>query len=253
MADLLRAEVLKLRTIRTPGILACAVLVVVTGAVITTAATSTFSSAGQPARQVLAVAGPAQTVALLLGVLAVTTEYRHATIIPDLLMTPRRIRLLMAKLVVLAAAGGALGLAVFGTAAASCLPVLAARHIPAGLDAAGLASIVAGGAASTTLFATLGVGFGAVVRSQVGAVVTALGLLYVVEPLLGAIPCAGDAVQRLGLAGLASAASATTAFLGSARLLSQPAAIGLLAAYAGVLVALGVMLLRHRDLPGQPH
>jgi ABC-2 type transport system permease protein len=252
MADLLRAETLKLRTIRTPGILAFAVLVVVVGAVTSTAATSTFSPLGQPARHVLAVAGPVQTVALLLGVLAVTTEYRHATITPALLITPRRTRLLMAKLVVLAVAGGVLGLAVFGAAAATGLPVLAARHIPSGLGAAGLAGIVAGGAVSTALFATLGVGFGAVVRSQVGAVVTALGLLYAVEPLLGTIPGAGDAVQRFGLAGLASAATATTAFLGNARLLSEPAAIGLLAAYAGVLMAGGLMLFAHRDLAGQP-
>jgi ABC-2 type transport system permease protein len=249
MTDLLRAEVLKLRTIRTPPLLALAVLVVVVGAAAATAATSTFSPSDHPARQVLAVAGPTQTIALLLAVLAITTEYRHGTITPVLLITPRRTRLLIAKLVVLAAVGAFLGLIVFGAASAVTLPVLAARNLPSRLDAGAVASLIAGGAAATALFAILGVGFGALVRNQVGGVVTALGLLYVAEPLLSAIPGLGDAVQRFGLAGLASAASSTTSFLGNAHLLTQPAAIGLLATYAAVVVAAGTVLFRQRDLP----
>jgi ABC-2 type transport system permease protein len=248
MIDLLRAEVLKLRTIRTPGLLALAVLVVVAAVAATVAATSTFSPSDHPARQVLAVAGPTQTIALLLGVLAITTEYRHGSITPALLITPRRTRLLIAKLVVLAAAGALLGLIVFGAASAMALPVLAARHIPSRLDAGATAGLIAGGAAATALFAILGVGLGALIRNQAGAVVTALALLYVAEPLLSAIPGAGDAVQRFGLAGLASAASTTTAFLGNAHLLTQPTAIGLLTAYTAVVTAAGAVLFRQRDL-----
>jgi ABC-2 type transport system permease protein len=246
-ASLLRAEVLKLRTIRTPAILALAVLAVVAGAVTVAAAMSTFSTAADPARQVLAIAGPAQTAALLLGVLAVTTEYRHGTITPALLISPSRIRLLTAKVIVLATCGAALGAVVFGVASAIALPVLAARHLPGHLDAASLAAVIAGGAASTAMFAVLGVGFGALVRNQVGAVVTALGLLYLAEPLLSAIPGTGDAIQRFGLAGLASAATATTSFLGSAQLLTEPAALGLLAGYAALVVVAGAVALRHDD------
>jgi hypothetical protein len=104
---------------------------------------------------------------------------------------------------------------------------------------------------TTALFAVLGVGFGAVVRNQVGAVVAALGLLYVAEPLLGALPGAGGVIQRFGLAGLASSASATSAFLGNAHLLSAPAGAGLLAGYATLVVAVGAVLFRQRDLPAQ--
>jgi ABC-2 type transport system permease protein len=249
MTGLLRAELLKLRTIRTPGVLGLAVLAVVAGAVVATATTSTFSPGDHPARQVLALAGPVQTVALLLGVLAVTTEYRHGTIVPALLITPGRLRVLIAKLIVLTAVGAVLGLLVFGAGAAIALPVLAARHVPSGLDGAGLAGLIAGGAVATALFAVLGVGFGAVVRNQAGAVVAALGLLYVAEPLLGALPGAGGAIQRFGLAGLASSASATSAFLGNAHLLSAPAGAGLLAGYAALVVAVGAVLFRQRDLP----
>ena len=248
MTSLLSAELLKLRTVRTPRVLGLAVLVVVAGAV--TATASTFSPGDHPARQVLAVAGPVQTVALLLGILAVTTEYRHGTLTPVLLMTPGRVRLLVAKLIVLTATGAVLGLVVYGAAATITLPVLSTRHIPDGLGPAGLAGLIAGGAAATALFAALGVGFGALVRNQVGAVAVALGLLYVAEPLLGAIPGAGDAVQRFGLAGLGSSASATSAFTGTARLFSAPAGVGLLAAYAVLVFAAGAALFRRRDLAG---
>jgi ABC-2 type transport system permease protein len=111
------------------------------------------------------------------------------------------------------------------------------------------AQAIAGGAAATALFAALGVGFGAVVRDQAGAVVAALGLLYVAEPLLEALPGLGGAIQRFGLAGLASSASATSAFLGNAHLLSAPAGAGLLAGYAALVVAVGAVLFRQRDLP----
>ncbi len=248
MTGLLGAELLKLRTVRTPRILGLAVLAVVAATVTVTGLTSTFSPGDHPVRQVLALCGPAETVALLLGVLAVTTEYRHGTIVPALLITPGRIRLLTAKLVVLTVTGAVLGLLVFGTGAAITLPVLGARHIPSGLGTAGLAGLIAGGAAATALFAALGVGFGALVRNQVGAVVAALGLLYVAEPLLGAIPGAGQEVQRFGLAGLASSASATTAFLGDAHLLSAPAGAGLLTVYAALVVAAGATLFRRCDL-----
>ena len=248
MTGLLSAELLKLRTVRTPGILGLAVLVVVAGAVTATASTS--SPAGHAARQVLAVAGPVQTAALLLGILAVTTEYRHGTMTPVLLVTPGRFRLLAAKLVVLTATGAVLGLVVYGTAAPITLAVLSARHIPDGLGAAGPTGIIAGGAAATALFAALGVGFGALIRNQVGAVVAALGLLYVAEPLLGAIPGIGDAVQRFGLAGLASSASDTSAVTGSAHLFSAPAGAGLLAAYTVLVVATGAALFCLRDLAG---
>jgi cysteine sulfinate desulfinase/cysteine desulfurase-like protein len=122
--------------------------------------------------------------------------------------------------------------------------------VPSQLDATGVTAIISGGAASTALFAVLGVGFGALVRNQVGAIVTALGLLYVAEPLLAAIPGLGDAVQRFGLAGVATAGSGTTAFLGSAHLLAAPTGLGLLAAHAALVVAAGAVLGCQCDLAG---
>jgi len=248
MTRLIRAEVVKLRSIRTYRLLALGALALIAAGVTATSLTASQTGGANPARDTLALAGLAQTFALIAGVLAVTTEFRHKTITQAVLITPRRTPLLTAKAGTLTVAGLAFGLLATGAAAAITLPVLGSRHIASHVDAAQLAAIVAGGAVATALAAALGVGAGAVIRNQVGAVVTVLGLLYVAEPLLGFIPHAGAAVQTYGLGGLASGATATTGFPTSAHLLGQIPAALVLAAYALVFLVAGAVLLRRRDI-----
>ena len=248
MTRLIRAEVVKLRSIRTYRLLALGALALIAAGVTATSLTASHTGGANPARATLALAGLAQTFALIAGALAVTTEFRHKTITQAVLITPRRTPLLTAKAGTLTVAGLAFGLLATGAAAAITLPVLGSRHIASHVDAAQLAAIVAGGAVATALAAALGVGAGAVIRNQVGAVVTVLGLLYVAEPLLGFIPHAGAAVQTYGLGGLASGATATTGFPTSAHLLGQIPAALVLAAYALVVLVAGAVLLRRRDI-----
>jgi ABC-2 type transport system permease protein len=248
MTHLLRAEALRLATTRTYWLLAAGVAALIAGGSAATAAATSFNPGISPARSVLAIAGLAQTVALLAGVLSVTGEFRHNTITPAVLITPRRTPLLAAKLITMAAAGLAFGLAATGLATAITLPLLAARHIPAGISGTQAAAIIAGGGAATALGAALGIGIGAIIRNQVGAIVTVLALLYVAEPLLGFIPHAGTAMQKYGLDGLASAATYTIGFPATAQLLGQGAAVLVLTAYTGAVLVTGAALLRHRDI-----
>jgi ABC-2 type transport system permease protein len=248
MIRLLRAEALRLATTRTYWLLAAAVAALIAGGTGATAAATSFTGGISPARSVLAIAGLAQTVALLAGVLSVTSEFRHKTITPAVLITPRRTPLLAAKLITMAAAGLAFGLAATGLATAITLPLLAARHIPAGVSGIQAAAIIAGGGAATALGAALGVGIGAIIRNQAGAIVTVLALLYVAEPLLGFLPHAGTAVEKYGLGGLAAAATHTIGFPATAQLLGQGAAILILAAYTAAVLSAGAALLRHRDI-----
>ena len=248
MTRLIRAEVVKLRSTRTYRLLALGALALIAAGVTATSLVASQTGGANPARDTLALAGLAQTFALIAGALAVTTEFRHKTITQAVLITPRRTPLLTAKAGTLTVAGLAFGLLATGAAAAITLPVLGSRHIASHVDAAQLAAIVAGGAVATALAAALGVGAGAVIRNQVGAVVTVLGLLYVAEPLLGFIPHAGAAVQTYGLGGLASGATATTGFPTSAHLLGQIPAALVLAAYALVFLVAGAVLLRRRDI-----
>jgi ABC-2 type transport system permease protein len=247
MTALIRAELRKLATTRTTWLLAAGALALIAGAVTASAAAASFTGVS-PARACLTMAGLAQTFALLAGSLAVTTEYRHKTITPALLISPRRLPLLAAKLVTLTVTGAAFGLLTFGTAAAIALPVLAGRHIASGLSQWQLTGILAGGSAATALFAALGVGIGTVVRNQVAAVITVLALLYVAEPLLGFLPGAGRVVQRYGLAGIDSAATGTTGYPAGAHLLGHYAGGAVLAAYAAAAMVAGAVLLRRRDV-----
>jgi ABC-2 type transport system permease protein len=234
MTRLLGAEALKLRTTRTSWLLALSALALIAAAVTATATATSFTAGVNPARGTLAIAGLAQTFALLAGTLAVTSEFRHKTITTAILITPRRTPLLAAKLIVLTAAGLAFGLLATGGAVA--------------IDSAQLAGIIIGGAVATALFAALGVGVGTVVRNQVGAIIAGLGLLYVADPLLGFIPGIGTAVQKFGLGGLSSGATGTAGFPASAHLLGQGAATLTLGGYALVFLLAGAVLLRRRDI-----
>jgi ABC-2 type transport system permease protein len=245
---LIRAEALKLRTTRTFWALTLGALGLVAIVVTAMSAASNFTPGDHPAQQALSLAGPAQTFALLLGVLAVTSEFRYQTMTPALLTTPRRTPLLGAKLITLAATGLILGLLAFAEAAAIVLSVLSARHIPSQASAAGVAGIIAGGAITTALCAALGVGFGTLVRNQAGAIVAALGTLYIVEPLLSVTPGTGAAVQRFGLGGLTSGASGTSGFPSSTHLLGQAPAALVLASYVLALITAAALLFRRRDL-----
>jgi ABC-2 type transport system permease protein len=248
MTRLIRAEVAKLATTRTFRLLAIGALVLIVAAVTLTALATTYTGGGSPARATLALAGLAQTFALIAGALAVTSEFRHKTIVPAVLITPRRGRVLAAKLIALAGAGLLLGLTASGMAAAITMPVLASRHIGSGIDGAQLAAIIIGSAAATAIGAALGVGAGAIIRNQVGAIVTLLSVLYVAEPLLGFIPHVGPAVQEFGIGGLATGASGTTDFPVTSHLLAQAPAVAVLAGYALVALLAGAVVLRHRDI-----
>lgn len=248
MTRLIRAEALRLATTRTYWLLAAGAIALIAGGVAPTAAATSFTGGISPPRQVLAIAGLAQTIALIVGALSVTGEFRHQTITPAVLITPRRTPLLAAKLITLAAAGLAFGLAATGTAAAITLPLLATRHISVGISGTGTAAIIAGSGIATALCAALGVGVGAIIRNQAGAITAVLALVYVAEPLLGLIPHLGPAIQQYGLGGLAAATAHTTGFPASAHLLGQPAAALVLVGYAAAALLVGAVLLHRRDI-----
>ncbi len=180
--------------------------------------------------------------------LAVTTDFRYGTITPALLFTPKRTQLLAAKAIALLRAGLVFGLLAFGIGAAIVFPILSSRGVATQLDGGDIARVIAGGTAATALFAVIGVALGAVIRNQVGAIVTALAMAYVVEPLLGFIPGVGDAIQKFGLGGLSSGAIGATGLHEDVKLLGQVPDLLVLAAYAAVLLIAGAVVLRSRDV-----
>ena len=245
MTRLVRAELLKLRTTRAAaGVLALTVAVT---ALIMTTVVLLAGRPGQPAVDsalltdlVVVAKGPLVVLALILGVLAMSGEFRHGTATPTFLVTPQRGRVVAAKVVALALAGVALAAASAVVALGIGLPWLRSEGVEVAVGADAGARLL-GLAATSALHAVLGVGLAALVRNQLVAV--AAGLLWMrVEDLLPAVlnrPRLGRWLPEGAAAALTGPSAAT---------LSMWAGGLLFAAYGLALTLLGTRLVVRRDL-----
>jgi ABC-2 type transport system permease protein len=247
MSRLISSELLKLRTTRTAMALIASIvgLVVLIGLIATL--TADFEQEEVLTVDLLGIAGFAQVFALILGILAVTTEFRHGTITPTLTVAPDRVRLVLAKLVAHVLAGLVLGILAVGLTTTIVLAGLSARDIDTGLTSGDIAKVVVGLILATALWAALGVGIGALVRNQVGAIVGALGWVLLVENLLTIIPTFGDWVQKYGLNGVTNALSNIESEV-TGDVLSQGAGGALLLAYTAAFLIAGTLAMRRRDI-----
>jgi ABC-2 type transport system permease protein len=247
MTRLISSELLKLRSTRTAIALIASVvgLVVLIGLIATI--TADFEQDEVRTVDLLGIAGFAQVFALILGLLAVTTEFRHGTITPTLVVAPDRVRVVLAKLVAHVLAGLILGVLAVGLTTAIVLITLSSRDIDTGLTSQEITEVVIGLVLATALWAALGVGLGALVRNQVGAIVGALGWVLLVENLLTIIPTVGDWVQKYGLNGVTNALSNIESEV-TGDVLSQAAGGALLVAYAATSVIAGMLAMRRRDV-----
>jgi ABC-2 type transport system permease protein len=120
----------------------------------------------------------------LVGALSITSEIRHGTIRPTFLMTPRRGRVIAAKIVASGLVGIVFGLFAVVVAICAGSAALAARGIPITLDGSDYILVPAGGIAAAALWAPIGLGLGAFLHNQVATLVTIFLWLFFVENLL---------------------------------------------------------------------
>jgi ABC-2 type transport system permease protein len=184
IARLTRAELRKLTT--TPAFLVTVAIAVALAVIGVVANAATAGHNGTPplgtdagTYQMLKL-GPVILVAMLvLGIIASGGEYRHRTIIPAMLITPRRGALVTAKAIATTTAGVVLSGLTFGLGLAAAAGELYARgvhHLPAGI-----AGMFAGLVATGVLFGLIGVALGYITRSTVAAVVGAVGWVVFAE------------------------------------------------------------------------
>ena len=140
-----------------------------------------------------------------------------------------------------------LGVLAVGLTTAIVLITLSSRDIDTGLTSQEITEVVIGLVLATALWAALGVGLGALVRNQVGAIVGALGWTLLVENLLTIIPTVGDWVQKYGLNGVTNALSNIESEV-TGDVLSQAAGGALLLAYTAAFVIAGTLAMRRRDI-----
>jgi ABC-2 type transport system permease protein len=182
--------------------------------------------------------------AALVGAMSITGEVRHGTIRPTLLATPRRARVVAAKVWVSVLIGAGFGLAAGVLAAGVGTAALLARGIDIQIGGGDYALLLAGSAAAAALWAAIGVGLGAVVRNQVPTVVGICAWLLFVEGLLvGDVADIGD-VGRFAPGALGEAISGQD----PDRLLAPALAAALLALYAAVAAAAGSLATTRRDV-----
>jgi ABC-2 type transport system permease protein len=124
---------------------------------------------------------------LVLGVLLITTEFRHGTSSSTFLAAPRRYPVLAAKLVLALAVGVLVGLAFTVVNGGLALPLLDSRggHLPATGE---IVRSYGGVVISLGLMCAFGFGVGAIVRNQVGAIVAAIAFFFILSPLPELLP-----------------------------------------------------------------
>lgn len=235
---LLRSELLKLRTVRTTwtmigiGLLAEALFAGLYVGLVS------LNDVG-PIDEVLTGTGLLMLMLLVLGVLSITTEFRHGTASTTFLAEPRRHPVMAAKLGAVLLTGIVAGLAYVAVNGGLALPLFESREgsLPPTGD---IVSVYAGVVASFALLGAFGLGIGAIVRNQVGAIIAAFAFFFVLSSLPELLP--GDIGDYFPAQAVGSLHGLPEEGLG------QVAGGLVLAAWSLALILIGTLLIRRRDL-----
>jgi ABC-2 type transport system permease protein len=240
MKSLIHAEITKLVTTRTAlGLLVGAVGISVLAVLAPgESAVAEFSRPFHEQQWVFIVATLMRVFLLVLGIRAVTDEFRHGTMTPTLLVAPNRNRLVTAKVIALAAAGIVVAMTAGAVLIASAMMLAALHGVTLELGAGDLPA-VAGMVLSGALWPVIGVGVGLIVKSQVAAIVGGLVWLMAIEEFVrGRL---GDFAGYLpGQAGLGLVVAPTGRFLLTTALT--------LAVYALASTTAGALTMGRRDV-----
>lgn len=191
---------------------------------------------------------------ILLGVLLVTGEFRHGTLVPTFLATPKRATVLSAKLITGAVTGAALGVVAVIATVGPVAAIFAATGKDPELTSADNLAMMARMILAFVLWTWFGLGLGSIVRNQVAAIVIALVLTQLIEPLIRAAAALAPSIEPVARY-LPSAASDTLTGSTFYAMLGAPGDaqqwwVGaiVLAVYAIVLTVIGAVTTWRRDV-----
>ncbi|MGI5167576.1 ABC transporter permease [Spirillospora sp. CA-253888] len=185
---------------------------------------------------------------MILGIIGITGEYRYQTITQAFLVTPRRYRLLVAKLAAYFLFGLAFGVANVLLTVAVALPALAIKGGSTSLLDHDVPTILGGTVLAMGLYALVGLGLGALIRNQVAAIIVAVGWVQLVEAILTvALPSVG---QWLPAGAVRAITRTSGGFGGMGELDTLPAWGGalLLLAYGLAFAAVATFTTVRRDI-----
>jgi ABC-type transport system involved in multi-copper enzyme maturation permease subunit len=195
---------------------------------------------------IIATAGSATAFILVLGIIGMTSEYRHMTITSTFLAQPHRGRVVGAKALTFAIVGAVLGIASVVTSTVLLfLLLLGQEH--ADIPVSRIVTVLLGVMLGMALYAIVGVAVGALIKNQIAATVLALLWVFLAEPLLSfALPAWGK-----WMPGGALNAAMDVRFDGQLQqtdLLPVWGGALLLLAYAAVLSAVALATTTRRDI-----
>lgn len=244
MRTQIASELRKLTSTRSSFTMLVALLAFVGLGVVATVTDTDLSNITRPLEQQPFLWVPLTIVplfALLLGLRSFTDEFRHGSIVPTLLASPNRERVLGAKLVTAAAGGLAFAAIATALAFAVGVPLLMSRTVEITGSAPVLAETVVRLFGATILWTAIGVGLGLAVRHQVAAIAGALIWMLAGETILSAF-LPGVAPYFPGSAGSAIVG------VNAEGLLAPGLAAVVLAGWAAVATLAGGTLMHRRDV-----
>lgn len=246
MINSIRLELLKLRT--TPALYVTVASAFALSLLSASVTIILKPNPGDPPRgsaaQVAHVLGqPSAVVSMamfILGVLVVAGEYRHRTMLTTFLAEPRRLRVIVAKLVTVAGIGAALAAATYAVTYVVS-DVLYARngvsHLAVDATRLGWGTVLSGAA-----YGLLGVAVGALTRNTVAAIIAGLVWIQLVE--VGILENAFPALAKWLPAGAAQGLTSVD----SSQFLPQAAAATVLVAWASAIVLVAGRVSIRREL-----
>ena len=234
IGGLLRSEALKAATMpATYGLLAAILAMTAINTALPLSDLHANLAVGHTVRHALGGGRDFIVLFVALGAVGAATEFRHGTAIPTFLATPRRPRLMRAKIAVYLALGLLAALAAAVVQLAIVLPWAAANGHALGPWSPAVLDPVLAGCAAGACYAALGVAIGMLVRNQLVALMIAIGWFTVAENAL--------AILLPGVSRFLPGGALSGVDTHGLHLLPMYAAVPLLAAW---VLAIGTLALR---------
>lgn len=184
--------------------------------------------------------------ALLLGVLIITTEFRHKTVTTSFLVTPRRPTFVIGKLIMSALAGAVLAVILLAATVLGGGIALSAEGGSFSALIHQVPAVAPGMLLVFVLFSLLGVGVGSLLTNQVAALIVCLGWFLVVENIIEGI---WNGTTKWLPSGAAAAAANVTAGRGvNVGLFTWWQGSLLILAYGLFFAIVGSAVLTRRDI-----
>ena len=193
----------------------------------------------------------AYLLTLVVGVMAIGSEYRHKTITSTFLSTPKRVRVMVAKVTSLLGIGAFYGVVFLVGSVGVGATAITLKGFSPFPEFSPIARTLALSLLVLGLWSLIGLGAGILIPNQVAAILIAVGAAWIVDPL-AAFGLSFASWGQPIVSYLPS--SATSAMVGqingnaNVELMSWWAGALVLVAYAAVLSGIGSLLTVRRDV-----